>query len=227
MPALPGSQLLRLARRAADDTVTPYFTSDADFFMFLAAAEEEFARETRCLREVVTVNVAAGEPRILYTSFPPLVEIRSAAIVSPRYAQLKVVGSLAGSADNVLARRSGVPGQPREVVKGRSKSFIELVPTPDVDYTLEFDVIHLPTEPISGNSSYPEIPEEWHMYLPLGAAHLAMKEVEDEEYFNPQRYEAIVGKWASILMQATARITGASDDAATMPFHGNDLWIQD
>ena len=58
------SDFLTLVRAELADTVSPYLWSDTDLYFYMSKAQEEWARETKCLKDYTTwsdIPISSGE----------------------------------------------------------------------------------------------------------------------------------------------------------------------
>lgn len=231
--------ILRRARRAADDTVQPYYTGDPDMLSYMSQAEKDLARAGRLLREVRTWTTEADEKWIAERGDDGLsaeiVEVVAAKIlVGTQWLPLGIHGR--GTKNEVhgvvndynlvyTSAETTSTHRPSSLLLGRRTGYIQLVPTPDDAYTIEVDLFVLPTNELTAARTYlpPEVPDEWHYALEHGTAFYAMSNSSSEQY-DPSRFQTVTGLWERAKADARAGSRQQAMDAGEVGFHGNGLW---
>lgn len=220
--------LLRLARRYADDETEPYYVDDDDMFLFLTEAQADLARVGELVRQTVEIPVAMGDEWATLPTKPEIVDIQRAELHDPATGSLyglKLAGARSNSpAESGYALSRGyrvTPGRPKEAAIGIETGRLKFEHTADRAYTLRLLCTVLPSSSIS-DSANPTIPQRFHRYLPYGAAVLAMEGAE-AEHFSPERVQMIAGKWQEGLERATLDNRRMQRDHGEVHFT-NDAW---
>jgi hypothetical protein len=217
---LTGSELLSRTRRLTNDTVAPYFISDAEMYEYLSEAERQLAAKGEVLRRTKAFTTTVGQ---VYVNVPAL---------SIEYVQeITAVWFVNGARRKEVPYRGRFPvdfldtertGPPEAVEIGSNDTRMRVFPTPDEVYTLEVEYRGLPDEEIT-ESSVPQVPARFHKMLPFGAAVLALA-ATSEEHYDASRERAVQGAWFAFLEDLYTQAQARYRNGGTVPFNGNGLW---
>lgn len=231
MPILNGATLLERARRLSDDTIIPFYISDLELFTYLSEAERALAVAGKLLRDVVTFSVKENTRWVKMSEIPEVIEFRRAVLIdeNERRWDLRLQGGMdyvptTGSRNDYgLVSQSDKlqPGKPKALIFGRRTGFFELSPIPNAAYTIEANLVFYPYNPIESESDEPSIAERHHPAIPIGAALMAIRAVENEH--TQAKVQYLERAWQQALMKASAESGAISRDAATVQF-SNEFW---
>jgi hypothetical protein len=178
--------LLSAGRDDLDDTVAPYFHSDARLTRFLNEAQREAARRARLITDsstaaVCQIPIVAGTA--LYALDPRVIYVKRAQLLSQSDKLIKVT---------VLQLDSGCAGwqtqeatPPTHWVPDFESGKIRLFPIPKANDTLYLTVIREPLVDMSGSLA-PEIAPRYHENLVHWMRYRAYM-VRDAETYDPKK----------------------------------------
>jgi len=231
MPILNGAQLLERARRLADDYVEPYFISSEEMYTYLTEAERALAVAGKLIRDVVTFPVLENERWISLGEVPEVLEFRQAVLidVNERRWDLRLQGGMdyvptTGSRNDygIVSQSDKLqPNRPKALIFGKRTGYFELSPIPNGDYTIEANLVFYPTHDIESEHDEPTIAERHHPAIPIGAALMAIRSVENEH--TQAKVQGLERAWQAALMKASAESGAISRDAASVRF-SSDFW---
>lgn len=232
MPILNGAQLLERARRLSDDATPPYYISDSELFSYLTEAERALAVAGKLIRDVATFPVRENERWVYMGDVPEVLEFRQAVLidVNERRWDLRLQGGTdytptSGSRNDYgLVSQSDKlqPNRPRALIFGRRTGYFELSPIPNADYTIEANLVFYPGYPIESATDEPTIAERHHPAIPVGAALMAIRAVENEH--TQAKVQGLERAWQAALFKASAESGAISRDAASVRF-SSDFWL--
>lgn len=231
MPILNGAALLERTRRLSDDSVEPFLISSEELYTYITEAERALAVAGNLLRDVVTFRVAEGARWIKMSEVPEVLEFRRAVLIdeNERRWDLRLQGGMdytptTGSHNDYgLVSQSDKlqPGKPKALIFGKRTGYFEVSPVSDAEYTIEANLVLYPSYPIESEGDEPTIPERHHSAIPIGAALMSIRSVENEH--TQAKVQYLERAWQQALMKASAESGAVSRDASAVQF-SNIFW---
>lgn len=238
MPILTGNLILSRARRYTDDISEPYLVDDTEMYIWITEAERALARAGKLIRDVIQYSVTAyastsetGSRWIDIGKAPEIIEVKLATLITSGGARypLGIYGQndfspVIDSEDDygiVSIVDQLTPGRPQSIYFGRKSGYFEVLPVPNVAYTIELDAITYPQNPIESAFDEPTIDERFHQYIPIGAAVMALEGTDDEQL--QDRARELDRAWNAALLKTEAEGAVMHRDMTPVKF-SNCLW---
>lgn len=178
--------LINLCRRATDDSIAPYLTSDDDWMEFANDAQSEACRRSRLIVDSTTAEicqVALVPGTDVYPLDPRVMFVRRVSLAG-------ILPALSPVSYKTLDK--GAPdwqtetGEPRAYIKDFDTGMFRPYPAPDAAYTANLTVVRLPMAAMDDGDNTPEIHSRFHRALSDWMLFRAYSR-PDSEVYNPKK----------------------------------------
>ena len=206
-------ELIALLRIKAADTVLPYLFSDDDFTDALSRAQNVFAAETLCLFDSQTVDVLAAD---VFFNLPERTVWVKSALFGTNLLTLVTQHELdygyfsLNGAENtgLFSDWRSQTGAVKFLVSDLGPLLVRMVPIPKVDGVVTIERYKLPEELDLATPINPEISEQFHRQLIIGALGY-LYENQDADSFDPNRVAYYNAQWEIVLHDAKVQLQTA------------------
>lgn len=216
---LNSAELIARVRKLTNDVTAPYFQSDAELLDYLSAAQREFAGATHTLRLSKQFTTKADQSYVSAASLSIdfVREVLDAWHLgaSGEKKRLGIFGKIPPEAQNEEA------GPPSAIVVSLADNKFDVIPTPDAVYHIQLDFYGLPSDDIA-DGGVPEIPTRFQVFLPFGAAVLALASAP-EEHYDASRFKVAEAVWKTAKDDAYRAAAARYNNRGPVEFT-NSLW---
>ena len=189
---MDSTSLIRAVRAELDDTIEPYFISDARLLRYIDEAQKMFCRIEGGIPDIIDVPYQAGDEHIPLSG--RILKIRSAQKIEPSgksaipVLNVEDVPRLRGVDDYGAVPNGAInsaPGSVQGLVIGAKHGALMLHPTSAEDAVIRLFVFRTPLTDITDLGQEFEIAEQHHYSLSYWVKHLVLS-THDSEVFGKE-----------------------------------------